>query len=344
MTLSIIPEMLLASNMLGFYVSFSPMIYLFIELVRNIPKFKIVPQLIPSWLVVSALMITIIGVGGLYHSDDAKPGDYVLLFTLVILIFYTYYTYSLAVISAKGPALLEVQREHTKDLKKFLDSWLNTLEYRRNFDVEFSEDYKRYFSVNEKIERDLMYDDFINHHIPNKYKGEADLKTYWENYKRDRNVLELKSYELYTRLYNEVGSTLGIDDHTAIYFIVRDIYRIYFAVNSGKYCHKPKIERAEKSQESFDTIYYFDEIDPECRVANVYRTSKDPDKAISNFNKMISDANIRTYNGYVDEMIMISSNLQDNEKRLKESISDLIKWPLFPGTTCDMLKDFELNN
>jgi len=305
---------------------------------RNLPKFRIIPPLIHSWLAVSAFLISVLGTGALYRSDGANPGDYVLLLTLVVLIFYTYYTYILAVISAKGPALLEVQKEHTKDLKEFLIYWQSTLKYRRNFDRDFSTDPKQYFDTNKNLERDWRYVDFTDHHIPYKYKEEFDLKMCWEDYKNDRNLLESKSYNLYKKIYGDVRLALAIEDDVHLNTITKDIYELFFNINCEKKCRKPKVEMARGQFE----LSYYSVPDLDLMVSTIIRTNKHPEQAMSDFNKMISNDNIKKYKSCVNEIGQIASNLQDNENRLKEAINELIKWPLFPGTSCDVLKDFDL--
>jgi hypothetical protein len=282
-----------------------------------------------------------------YVIDWSKPGDgdkfasMIYLVTLIVLLFYTYYTFQIAKFTAKGQALLFVQIQHSNVLKEFLKRWESSLGsgshiYTNPIKKKENLDNFEY----EKLDSSWEFRDFVDYHLPTGY---STLVSDWSDFKKKNLELNELSLDLYSRLrldlrnevndistkFNTKADTLNFDN------FVMKIYELCF-----DYFNEPMENLESKLILTNNEIYYLE-------VASMVAFFKDDkgkmESVKSKMDNFISKKNlIENYNDYI---IRIETKLDERDvlqKILRQNLTELIQRPLFAGTKCDMLKDFDI--
>jgi hypothetical protein len=140
-------------------------------------------------------------------GDGNKFTSMVYLVTLIVIIFYTNYTFQIAKFTAKGPALLAVQIQHSNVLRDFLKIWRSSVENKRSMEHAIT---KKELARNNQRNLDAYweYRDFVDYHLPSDYHT---LVTYWQRFEKINSDLDKLSYNLYSRLESDLNDkVIGI--------------------------------------------------------------------------------------------------------------------------------------
>jgi hypothetical protein len=301
---------------------------------------------ISPFFAILVLAISLLLIFSFYAIDWSNTGEgvkftsIISLLAFIILLFYTYYTFQIAKSTAKGQALLYVQIQHSNVLKEFLKGWESSLgSGRHTYDIPVinQEDSANY--ENESFNNSWEYRDFINHHLPTGYEN---LVPDYSNFKNINHELNKLSYDLYSKLrlnlwseISDISNKIDIKPDTSHfdYFVVK-VYRICFEYINGR------IENLKS------------ELVPTCNETYLLRvdgmeTPFKGDKMNMEYAKLKMDAFITRNNliyNYKNELNQIGTKLDEREimrNKLRKNLNELIQRPLFAGTKCDMLKDFD---
>lgn len=283
------------------------------------------------------LFITII-VGVFLEAGVLKGltiSDIILFITLIVLIFYTFYTHQIVKITYQGPALVKVQIYHTDILKKFLKKWLEILEvpnYKYNSFKEFDDEFR-------SLENNWEFKDLIQNHLPEKYN---DLREEWNKFKKDMIELNSLKREFYNTINNEIeiiferlinekvqkGQSYHIDE------LKNNIYILCFKNQDHEdSCLSLHIEK--NNDNTFILMAYASYIILQNGTNDEMKhAKKELLKAQKDLRKRYGDTILKITGKYFETLAM--------SQKLKNELTELNTWPIFPGTKCDMLKDFEL--
>lgn len=283
------------------------------------------------------------------HLAIIGRSDFIILLTLEGVIFYTYYTYRLSEISAKGYTLVEAQKIHTADLKSFLDDWCKHFnKFQINFETEPDTVNKAeiYGNKHKSLEQ-WRYNDLINHHLPEKHKN---LEAKWNQFKRCDYELRSSSYKLYKKIESDInakmrdnliekfenlGSGLDVNDG-GLKKLIRKLYELSFSgidTTSGQHY------REHDESSGMNHLMVFDQT----RILSS-RSMKVVLEAEKQLAEIINPNYLHDrYGRDVKNMRRIDNELSRIRSELIESLDELKGWPLLPGTRCDRLKDFDFN-
>ena len=285
--------------------------------------------------------------------------DLIYLLTLIVLIIYTYYTRQIANIASKGPALLEVQRDHSRILIRFLADWLEVIKplphyenmnIRTSIDPEsvyddFASCLARYERHNEKWE----YRDFLDYHLPKEQKDFSDLEDSWNNFKATVVELRSKRDELYKSISDDIdGKLKDIEQEYGNIALGRKQYIKFLKEQVYQLC--TSIQPSEKvtifhigNDLRIDYYTLINSNNGNIILSNGTREQMEKAKKeleiIGNQNYTIGK------NADLLEMIRkIDAEMNKRRDDLQSKIDKLIGWTsIFPGTSCDRLRDFKIN-
>jgi|GEM_PF-1464991 len=298
-----------------------------------------------------SILVFLGGVVTLYLSI-INCSDFIILLTLEGIIFYTYYTYKLAEISAKGYTLVEAQKKHTQDLKKFLDEWQ---EYIASTQIRFETDHD---TLNEAEMHNKMhtsmerwgYNDLTNYHLPEKHKNIVDK---WNQFKSCDYELRLYSAKLYKMIESDINAKIRDDliekfkkyDETldvkdgGLKTLGVNLYKLTFNYTTID-SNKPNKSGPDASGMYLLRVFGVD-------AQNELLSSRSNDAVMyaeTRLNEIINPKYLQDlYGRDVENMRKTDNELSRVRSELIESLDELKGWPLLPGTKCDRLKDFDFS-
>lgn len=268
--------------------------------------------------------------------DLPHLSDTIYFITLVILILYTFYTQQIVKITYKGPALVHVQIYHTDILKKFLQEWLKLLQVP---DCKYP-NFKKFDDEFRSFETKWEYNDLTQNHLPGRYKG---MVGEWNKYKQ--NIIELDSLkrELCQAIHNDtedflnrqekINGPIRRSDPNYIHDLKNNIYILCFKEQNGD-CKELSLHISKNDDDTFKLVAYNFPI-----LQN--GTSNEMEKIKQELLNFQIDVRAR-YGENILKIIEAHSITIKICRSLEIKINELNTWPIFPGTKCDMLKDFEL--
>jgi len=274
--------------------------------------------------------------------------------TLDVLIIYTYYTYKLARYSVIAPAMLRARIEHTNELKDFLrGEWLRGFPYYTKYDD------LNFLNANtdriKSIISNWRYKDIVKNHLPelcisdfqNTVGKYSDQITSYNGTRRNLYIKiknnfrgELVKLSLDQSLYEE-------DDRLNDFAIVCYIqYVTYFLKNKEYYYDRPYYSYNQEGTE-----FYLNASNKSSKLVIVKSDTKNlrldshgsdvrPLEKICQ--KMLSDDYMTLYNDDVNELQDCYGRLKEFDSKIMKDIDYLLRYPLLPGTQCDILGHMHL--
>jgi hypothetical protein len=266
--------------------------------------------------------------------------DLMLILTLIAVIVYSYYTFLIVKVTYKGPALLYVQQKHTSILKKFLEEkWLNKI-YGIDFINAPKRDENYYKEMYKEFESYWEYKDFMENHVPEKY---MDLGDNWSELKMKTIELQSIRWQVYKEIDNSIieklnklqekspNARLGQPGDLKVFSNI--IYQNYFCkydANKSINFEVLKITEEKYQLKAFNILIL---------EASRYEVEqlKEELESVVLYNRL--DGRYKDINKVIDESTLEIDVLKDN---FKAKLKELIGYTLFPGTDCNILKDFKL--
>jgi hypothetical protein len=264
----------------------------------------------------------------------------VYLVTLIVIIFYTNYTFQIAKFTAKGPALLAVQIQHSNVLRDFLKIWRSSVENKRSMEHAIT---KKELARNNQRNLDAYweYRDFVDYHLPSDYHT---LVTDWQRFEKINSDLDKLSYNLYSRLESDLNDkVIGISKEINIKPVTTHFDNFVSRIYETCCMYFNSSEREELESEL--TMYGSDEYRLSFNGMEAFFSG---DKAQIEYAKKELDNFLSKNNllkNYKDYMEQIKNKLDEHEelrKVIEQNLNELIKWPIFPGTKCKRVKDFDI--
>ncbi len=335
---SIIGYLLEMTNYIFIFISI--FVYAMIYLRKNDMQSMLA---VPFTIITVLYFGSIVGIFYWIFYTNRSYNDFVLFLTLIILVFYTYYTLQVVKSTYSGPALLQVQMSHSETLKLFLRKWLEELKELPNSENIPYNSATKWINKFNTLEERWQYRDLLDHHLPENYK---DLQDDWYGLKDLIIDLESESNKLIELIYEEIDKQLDDikrinpnvsfgKDEDIKYFVVR-IYKLCISKYPECYSEDINIEVKKQQENSYQIMI--------SHVGILFNGSKDQmEQAKFGFEKIAECSYIR--NKYMDNIERIETHnmrLKNKRDELQRKIEDLITWTLLPGTSCDRLKDFKV--
>ncbi len=277
-----------------------------------------------------------------FHTNQLY-NDLIMFLTLIVLVFYTYYTLQVVKSTYSGPALLQVQISHSDILKLFLRNWLNEIkELPCAEDIPY-DSIAKYMDKYQLLEARWQYRDILDYHLPENYKY---MQNDWDTLKdlmiRLGSSSEILCNTIHTEITNQLNGAILLNSHISIgrdddlmYFSNR-IYKICISERFIYYPNDIKLTVEKQQDGSYQLM--------NSHVSILKNGSKEQiEKAKLELDKISDRSYLRTkYEDKITEIEDYAKNLKNKQEQLQRKIEDLITWTLLPGTSCDRLKDFKL--
>lgn len=273
-------------------------------------------------------------------GEGNKFNGMIYLVTFITLLFYTYYTFQIAKSSAKGQTSLFVRTQHSNVLKEFLKRWESSLGSVRSIEVvpiTKEEDLAK--NDYENFENCWEYKDFIGYHLPTGYSA---LISDWSAFKEKNRELNELSFNLYHDLkkiiqkkVEDISKEFDMNPEKR-YFdpFVDHIYRICFRYLNGEENLESKLVLTHNEN------YYLQVDGMEAFFKGEKKQMGSIKIKIDNF---IDKYNlINNYKIYLDQIKNKLDERDNLKNRINQTLAELIQSPLFAGTKCDVLKDFDI--
>jgi len=269
--------------------------------------------------------------------------DLVLFFTLIILIFYTYYTLQVVKSTYSGPALLHVQIEHSDTLKLFLRKWLEELKELPTLEnIPYKSD-TRYVDKYKMFEERWQYRDLLDHHLPENYRN---LRDDWNNLKELTTEMELIADKLFKLICEEVERQIDdiksmnpkicVGEDQGITYLSSRIYQS--AVSEYPEYRAGDLRLEVKKQQ--DELYQLTNL----QTGIVFNGSREQMEIAKLELVKIADGNYikGKYMNDINEIDLLNVKMKTKRDELQRKVEDLVTWTLLPGTSCERLKDFRI--
>jgi len=264
--------------------------------------------------------------------------DIVLFITLIVLIFYTFYTLQIVKITYKGPALIKVQIDHTGVLKNFLQNWLKNLRVPEH---QYASSFKEFEAEFKSFESNWEFQDLTQNHLPAKYK---DLTEKWKEFKQNITELESIKREFYSLIDSEIEVVLkNFINKSKNMQIGQPRHIEELKQNSYTLCFKGENDKDRDLQFHIEKDYpnAFKLVAYASYIILLNGTSDEMDQAKQELLKAQSDLRER-HSDTISRIAEKHSVTFTMSRDLENELIELSTWPIFPGTKCDMIKDFEL--
>lgn len=236
--------------------------------------------------------------------------DFILLLTLIVVILYTYYTYKLARISMISPSLLAARQEHSMNLKKFLESWLNgSLNGSYESYINFSNSkYNTSNRFKEMIKSNWMYKDILEYHVHvndrEKIRELCDkIEQTIDAYNKSRNDL-IKTIEQRLYAQQDIVNEINGSSTNERYKLAKYIYEYYARRSSDIGMRDSKIE----------PVY------------------------LSVITKFCDNDDFRFIYDEILKIQKLNMELTKQNQEIIDMLSPLLKYPILPGKNCSILK------
>lgn len=331
---------ILPDKMISICILLSIIVYIFIYMRKTDVQHMLA---IPFTIITVLYFGSFIGLFGWIFYTNRSYNDLVLFLTLIILVFYTYYTLQVVKSTYSGPALLQVQMSHSETLKLFLRKWLDELNELPNSEIIPYNQVAKYINKFNALEERWQYRDLLDHHLPENYN---DLQDDWDGLKEIIIGLELELNKLSKLIYDDVNKQLnGIKLNYPNIIVGKDqdiehfsdqVYRLCVDKHQEYYAADIKPEVKKQQENSYQLMI--------SHVGILFNGSRDQmEHAKLEFEKIAEYSYIRSkYLRNILEIENYSRSLENKRDKLQRKIEDLITWTLLPGTSCDRLKDFKV--
>lgn len=268
--------------------------------------------------------------------------DLILFLSLIILIFYTYYTLQVVKSTYSAPALLQVQMSHSETLKLFLRKWLDEIKELPSKEEIADNSIVKYIDKYKSFEDRWQYRDLLDYHLPENYK---DIQNDWNTLKDLVMRMETAKENLYNNIQLDIKSKIKtIKSFDQNIFTTHEDNLKYFSYLIYKIC---------VSENNMHRLYDIN-LTIKNKQENLYHLMNSHSELLSSNSKeqlekaklelkLISDKMylIDKYDDDLKEINHILIDLKNVQEKLQVKIEDLRTWTLLPGISCDRLKDFK---
>ena len=243
--------------------------------------------------------------------------------------------------SLRSPILLEARKKHIAELIDFLREWHDNFPlYESSTKPKTSSIFStsehhlnRNFYNFTKVETNWKYNDLVQNHLPKRYNS---LPKKWNTYKITVNEYGIKRNKIYekikTDVLNEIDlkykSTLKGDHEISEQFISLLYTQCVTWIKDEHLSYKERNFRQENNELHLGPY------------GLAKGTKDDLIQAKENFEKMMFDeAYLTKYRNDILKIIEMEKELEDMYNNIKNIIEKLLRYPLLPGTKCEMLKN-----
>ena len=302
--------------------------------------------------IIALFIILCIGLIYWYFRTGRSFSDLIIFFTLITIIIYTYYTYQIAKSTYYGPTLLEVQKDHSRILRNFLEYWLGVIKplpHYENINIRTGDrpesvwdDFANIIVEYKHLEEKWEYRDLIDYHLPN---GFSDLEDYWNNFKATVVKLKSKRDELYKSISDDIDNKLeGMKQEHGNIILGRDSYldslkgQVYrLCVSADTSDRKINFNVGIQPQ----TNYYLLQNSNTNEVILTNGTREQMEQAKNELETIVNhDYTTKKYATLIKMIREYDKEMKLKRDNLQSKFGDLIGWTsILPGTSCDRLRD-----
>lgn len=277
-----------------------------------------------------------------------------------VIVVYTYYTYKLARISIIAPAMLEAQKSHMNDLRKFLQEWND-----RKTCNNFYEEYKEFHIDHPKNEDHLFrkyiisnwrYKDLVENHLPDECKSKFEglcekLAKHIDEYRNERkNLFSLIDEDIQNEFKNN-DLDIKIFEHKNFIKFRELCYEQYVSIIDGKPCYDPSQiifsyenngNRLAVKSNSFSSTLYTAEPNRDLRLDAQGRHTSPLEKALKEI--LFNNNRAKKYEDTIKEIINLYGDIEKENNNIFKMIDFLLRYPILPGTKCLILRHLYTNS